>query len=120
MCLISVDENLLAKFVTNNLVYLSDHVIKIVSFKDHPEMKISDYDGTLRLLKVPRIHGFISAPLPDSDIYALKLKSKSGITIEKIHLDPEEDRAGQDENLMQKGTKSKSVAAVACNPTKSH
>ena len=94
VCLISVDENLLAKFVTDNLIYLADHVIKLTSFKDHTEMKISDYDGTLRLLKVPRIHGFISSPLPDSDVYALKLKSKSGIVVERIHLDPEEDRAG--------------------------
>jgi hypothetical protein len=84
-------------------------------------MKIGDYDGTLRLAKLPRINGFLNSPLPQSDVYALKLKSKSGIAIEQIHLDPEEDRAQQDENLMQKGrSHQKSVAAVACNPTKQH
>jgi len=62
-------------------------------------MKIGDYDGTLKLIKQPRLHGLICAPLAEFDIYALKLKSKSGIEIEKIHLEPEEDRAGQDENL---------------------
>jgi len=34
------------------------------------------------------------------------LKGKSGIIVEKIHLDPEDDRADQDENLMQKGASS--------------
>ena len=58
-------------------------------------MRIGDYDGTLRLLKMPRIHGLLpnGASMPDSDIYALTLKHKTGITIEKIHLEPEEDRA---------------------------
>jgi hypothetical protein len=94
VCLISVDESLLPKFVNTNLISQADLVLKLTSFKDHQEMKIGDYDGTLRLLKLPKINGFINSPLPDSDIYALKLKSKSGITVEKIHLDPEEDRAG--------------------------
>jgi hypothetical protein len=85
---------LLPKFVSANLTSQADLVLKVTSFKDHSEMKIGDYDGTLRLLKLPRINGFINSPLPDSDIYALKLKSKSGISVEKIHLDPEEDRAG--------------------------
>jgi hypothetical protein len=58
--------------------------------------------------------------LPAFDIYALKLKGKAGIVVELIHMDPEEDRAEQDENLQQKGTKKKGVSSVACNPTKSH
>jgi hypothetical protein len=62
--------------------------MKITSFKDHSEMRIGDYDGTIRLLKMQRIHGVVGN-LPDSDVYALKLKSKSGIAVEKIHLDPE-------------------------------
>ena len=101
VCLISVQEQLLPRFVANNLVYLADQVLSITSFKDHAEMRIGDYDGTLRLIKMPRLHGLLSngPSLPDSDIYALKLKQKSGIAIEKIHLDPEEDRAEQDENL---------------------
>jgi len=37
--------------------------------------------------------------LPAFDIYALKLKGKAGIVVELIHMDPEEDRAEQDENL---------------------
>ena len=94
VCLISADESLLPKFINANLISQADLVLKVTSFKDHQEMKIGDYDGTLRLLKLPKINGFINSPLPDSDIYALKLKSKSGITVEKIHLDPEEDRAG--------------------------
>ena len=57
-------------------------------------MKIGEYDGTLKLLKQVRIHGFICSPLADTDIYALKVSSKNGLTVEKIHLDPEEDRAG--------------------------
>lgn len=81
-------------FVNANLTSQADLVLKVTSFKDHSEMKIGDYDGTLRLLKLPRINGFINSPLPDSDIFALKLKSKSGISVEKIHLEPEEDRAG--------------------------
>lgn len=67
-------------------------------------MKIGEYDGTIKLLKQPKIHGLISN-LAEFDIYALRLKGKYGIIVEKIHLEPEEDRAGQDENLMQKGTK---------------
>lgn len=66
-------------------------------------MKIGDYDGTIKLLKQPRIHGLISN-LSEFDIYALRLKGKTGIVVEKIHLEPEDDRAGQDENLQQKGT----------------
>ena len=41
-------------------------------------MKIGDYDGTFRLLKQYNLHslcGFLS----DFDVYALKLKGKSGI-----------------------------------------
>lgn len=83
-------------------------------------MKIGDYDGTLRLLKLPKINGFINSPLPDSDVYALKLKQRGDILVERIHLEPAEDRASQDENLQQKGSKKASVAAVACNPTKQH
>ena len=62
-------------------------------------MQIGDYDGTLKLLKHPKIHGLICPPLPAFDIYALKLKGKAGIVVEWIHLEPEEDRAEQDENL---------------------
>lgn len=40
------------------------------------------------------------------DIYALKLKGKSSIALEMIHLEPENDRSAQDENLQQKGSKS--------------
>lgn len=66
-------------------------------------MSIGDYDGTIKILKQPKLHGLISH-LAEFDIYALKLKGKSGITIERIHLEPEEDRSAQDENLQQKGT----------------
>ena len=56
-------------------------------------MRIGDYDGTLRILKHARIHGLICPPIPETDIFALKLSSKHGLIIERIHLDPEEDRA---------------------------
>ncbi len=79
-------------------------------------MKIADYDGTIRLLKLPTIHSLCGLS-PDFDVYALKQKGKMGLQVEKIHLEPEEDRADQDENLMQKGSK---ISSVACNPTKSH
>ena len=70
-------------------------------------MKIGEYDGTLQILKQPRIHGIIG-DLSKFDIYAIKLlKHKAGIVIENIHLEPEEDRAAQDENLEQKGASSK-------------
>lgn len=68
-------------------------VLQITSFKDNIEMNIGEYDGTLRLLKMTRVHS-ICGHLPDFDIYALKLKGKSGIMVEKIHLEPEDDRAG--------------------------
>jgi hypothetical protein len=61
-------------------------------------MKIGEYDGTFRLLKQARLHSIVGY-LSESDTYALKLKGKTGIQLEKIHLEPEEDRAGQDENL---------------------
>ena len=91
-------------------------------------MRIGDYDGTLRILKHVTMHGLVSGPVPSTDTFALKLSSKQGLVIERIHLDPEEDRADQDENLMQKGAKSSktsgkgaaNVASVACNPTKQH
>ena len=66
-----------------------------------------------------KIHS-IFGHLPEFDVYALKLKGKTGILVEKIHLDPEEDRAGQDKKLQQSRLKKKSVASVACNPTKAH
>lgn len=84
-------------------------------------MKIGEYDGTLRLLKQVRINGFICPPVAETDTFAIKLSKKSELLVERIHLDPEEDRADQDENLNQKGSgpakKTKSVAAIACNPT---
>jgi hypothetical protein len=68
-------------------------VLKLTSFKEHQELKIGEYDGTIKLLKQARIHGLMSHLSP-FDIYALKLqKGKTGITIEKIHLEPESDRA---------------------------
>ena len=64
VCVISVEEALLPNFLTNNLVCLADQVLQVTSFKDHAEMKIGDYDGTLKLLKHPKIHGLICSPLP--------------------------------------------------------
>jgi hypothetical protein len=61
-------------------------------------MKFGEYDGTLKIMKQPKINGLI-CNLSEFDIYALKLKGKSGIVVEKIHLEPEESREGQDENL---------------------
>jgi len=37
--------------------------------------------------------------MPQFDVYALRLKSKHSIVLEQIHLEPEEDRTAQDENL---------------------
>jgi hypothetical protein len=103
VCLISCDKNLIDQVISNNLEHIGDTVLKLTSFKEHTELKIGEYDGTLQILKQPRIHGIIG-DLSKFDIYALKLlKHKSGIVVETIHLEPEEDRAGQDENLEQKG-----------------
>ena len=94
VCLISVEESLLTTHLLNNMKFLADQVLQVTSFKDHSEMRIGDYDGTLRILKHIRIHGLICAPVPPTDIFALKLSSKQGLVVERIHLDPEEDRAG--------------------------
>jgi len=49
--------------------------------------------------------------MSEFDIYALKMKKgKTGILVEKIHLEPENDRAAQDENLEQKGVSASSKA----------
>jgi len=118
VCFISCDESLLTPFLINNIIYLSDLSLKITSFKDYIEMEIGEYDGTLKLLKQPKIHGLISS-IGDFDIYGLKLKGKSSIVIEKIHLEPEESRAGQDANLNQ-GSSKVGISSVMCNQTKSH
>ena len=55
-------------------------------------MQIGNYDGTIKLLKQPKLHGLICT-LSEFDIYALKLKGKIRIIVEKIHLEPEESRA---------------------------
>ena len=60
VCLISVDEDLLTKYILNHVVYLSDLLLKITSFKDHMEMQIGEYDGVLKLLKVPALHGLVN------------------------------------------------------------
>ena len=104
VCLISVEESLLTPFLVNNLKYLAEHVLQVTSFKDHAEMRIGEYDGTLRILKHVKLHGLICSPILSTDTFALKLSSKQGLVVERIHLDPEEDRAGQDENLQQKGS----------------
>ena len=93
VCLISVEESLLSPHLMNNLKFVADQVLQITSFKDHSEMRIGDYDGTLRVLKHVRLNGLICAPVPATDIFALKLSSKQGLVVERIHLDPEEDRA---------------------------
>lgn len=94
VCLISLDEDLMSKSMVGHIVYLADTVLKLTSFKDHQEMKIGDYDGTVKILKQPKLHGLISH-MSEFDIYALRLKAgKTGIAVEKIHLDPEEDRSG--------------------------
>jgi PAXNEB protein len=112
VCLISLDQDLLSAYLTSHLTFLADSVFKLTSFKDHQEMKIGEYDGTIKLVKQPRVHGLVSW-LSEFDIYAVTLKGKTGMVVERIHLEPEDDRAGQDENLMQKGAGSKkSVASV--------
>lgn len=84
---------MLNKEMANHLVFLADQVLKLTSFKDHSELKIGEYDGTIRLVKQPRVHGLLST-LSDFDVYALRLKGKTGIVVEKIHLEPEDYRAG--------------------------
>ena len=49
--MIQVDEDLISRYLFNNLFFMSDLVLKITSFKDNIEMKIGDYDGTIRILK---------------------------------------------------------------------
>jgi len=94
VCFISVQEGLLSPQLISNLKFLADQVLQVTSFKDNVEMKIGDYDGTLRVLKHPRINGLVCSPMPETDTFAIKLSSKSGLVIERIHLDPEEDRTG--------------------------
>lgn len=45
--LISVDSNLLDERVQHSLEHLSDTVIKLTSFKEHSELQIGEYDGTI-------------------------------------------------------------------------
>lgn len=47
ICLISVDPELLSQRIQNNLDNLADIVLKLTSFKEHSELKIGDYDGTI-------------------------------------------------------------------------
>ena len=54
-------------------------------------MKIGEYDGTFKLLKQCRLHSLCGS-MSEFDIYALKLKQKSGSVLERIHLEPEDDR----------------------------
>lgn len=117
--LISCEQQLLPQKLQTSLLAQADSVWSLTSFKDHPEMKIGEYDGTFRLLKQPSINVIVGYQA-ESDTFALKLKGKTGIQIEKIHLEPEEDRTAQDENLQQKGSKKSSVASTVCNPTKQH
>lgn len=56
-------------------------------------MRIGEYDGTLRVLKHARINGLICPPVAETDTFAIKLSKKQGLVVERIHLDPEEDRA---------------------------
>lgn len=80
--MISVDQDLLSTKIVNNLWYLGDIVFKLTSFKEHAELKIGEYDGTINILKQARLNGLISYMSP-FDIYALKLsKGKTGIKIE--------------------------------------
>ncbi len=49
--MISVDQDLLSTKIVNNLGYLGDIVLKLTSFKEHAELKIGEYDGTINILK---------------------------------------------------------------------
>ena len=91
---LSVDQNLISQALSNKIEYLADAALKLTSFKEHIELKIGEYDGTIQLVKQPRINGLICAPLAAHDLYALKLKGKSNIVVETIHLEPEQDRTG--------------------------
>jgi len=59
VCLISVDEDVLSKYIINSILYLADSVLKITSFKDFTERKIGEYDGTISIIKQPKLHGLI-------------------------------------------------------------
>ena len=48
---VSVDSNLIDTSIKNTLDYLSDVVLQLTSFKEHSELKIGEYDGTISLLK---------------------------------------------------------------------
>lgn len=51
VCMISVDQELISNRIQGNLEYLGDIVLKLTSFKEHQELKIGEYDGTIKLLK---------------------------------------------------------------------
>jgi archaellum biogenesis ATPase FlaH len=51
VCLITVDEDLLPKTFVPHLTLHADLILKLTSFLDHQELRIGDYDGTLKLLK---------------------------------------------------------------------
>ena len=97
VCLIVVDEKLTSSCA--HLQYLADTVLRVTS------CKVADYDGTLTIVKQSRLHGLIGS-MTDTDVYAIR-KVKTGIIVERIHLEPEEERA--DENL---GKKKGGVASV--------
>ena len=51
VCIISVDQDLVSPKIFQNLEHLGDIVFKLTSFKEHAELKIGEYDGTIKLLK---------------------------------------------------------------------
>lgn len=44
---LSVDQNLISQALSNKIEYLADAALKLTSFKEHIELKIGEYDGTI-------------------------------------------------------------------------
>ena len=97
--MLSCDVQLLPEHTQEALFSTADYVLSVTSFKENVELQVGDYEGTLRILKVPRLH-IIAGWQLEFEVWGFRIsKGRSGMQIEQIHLEPEEDRTKQDENL---------------------
>jgi len=90
--------NGLSPGLLNKFIHMSDYTINIHSFTyTHEEFR--DFHGMVNLVKLPLMHSYASIK-PETLCYVFK-QNRKDLSIEKMHLPPEEDRTSSDASLRQ-------------------
>lgn len=89
--MLTVNENTLPQWILNQLIHISDYVLRIKSLlMVSDKEKVGEYDAVLRIEKVPRISSLKQLDI-ETDVYGV-LRDKRKVVVEKVDIGVEVDR----------------------------